>query len=97
MLPCNGLDLGPGEVGQGGPKVLYLWRHSKKIRTLQPKNFFRVQTRRLAESFEPLNSSLPIFGARVTLTQSHMQSVFFARNPLLAGRESVKLLKAFES
>jgi len=58
MLPFNGLVPGPGEVGQGGLKVLHLRRHSQKIRTPPTKNFFRVQTRRLAMSFEPLNSSL---------------------------------------
>jgi len=29
-----------------------------KIHPPEPKNFFRVQTRRLADLFEPLNSSL---------------------------------------
>jgi len=32
MLPSSGLGSGPAEVGQGGLKVLYLWRHSQKIR-----------------------------------------------------------------
>jgi len=36
----------------------YLWRHSQKIRNSQSKNFFQVQTRRLADPLEPLNSSL---------------------------------------
>jgi len=40
------------------PKLLVLLRHSHKIHTSQPKNFFRVQARRLADPFEPLNSSL---------------------------------------
>ena len=31
---------------------------SQKTRTPQPKNFFRVQSTRLADPFEPLNSSL---------------------------------------
>jgi len=26
------------------PKLLHLWRHSQKIHTTQPKNFFRVQS-----------------------------------------------------
>jgi len=33
----------PGEVGQGGLKVLHLWRHSQKLRALQPKNFFECR------------------------------------------------------
>jgi len=33
ILPSNSLDPGPGEVGQGGQKVLDLWCHSQKIRT----------------------------------------------------------------
>jgi len=32
--------LGPGEVGQGGLKVVHLWRHSQKICNPQPKNYF---------------------------------------------------------
>ena len=28
ILPSNGLGLGPSKVGQGGLKVLHLWRHS---------------------------------------------------------------------
>jgi len=45
-------------VGQGGQNVLHLWRHSQKKRTPQATNFFRVQSTRLADPFEPLNSSL---------------------------------------
>jgi len=40
------------------PKLLHLWRHSQNICDTQPKKFFWVQTRRLADPFEPLNSSL---------------------------------------
>jgi len=40
------------------PKLLYLWCHSQKICNPQPKTFFRVQTRKLTNIFEPLNSSL---------------------------------------
>jgi len=35
-----------------------LTRGSLKIRNPQPKTFFRVQTRRMSDLFEPLNSSL---------------------------------------
>jgi len=59
ILTFNGLGPGPGDVGQGSLEVLHL-RHHTKIPQHQPKNFFRVQSRRLAVSFEPLNSSLPL-------------------------------------
>jgi len=35
------LGPGPGEVGQGGLKVLQLWRHSQKICNPQPKILFK--------------------------------------------------------
>jgi len=38
--------------------LLYLWRQSQKIRNPQPKIFFQVQSTRLADPFELLNSSL---------------------------------------
>jgi len=60
ILPSNGLGQGQGKVGQGGQKVLHFWHHSQRIRTPQPNNFFSLQTTRLAETFEPLNSSLPL-------------------------------------
>jgi len=40
ILPSNGFSLGPGEVGQGGLKVLHLWHHSQEIHIPKPKNFF---------------------------------------------------------
>jgi len=39
-------------------KLLHLWRQSQKICNPQPKNFFRVQSTRLADPFQLLNSSL---------------------------------------
>ena len=39
-------------------KLLHLWRQSQKIRIPQPKIFFQVQSTRLADPFELLNSSL---------------------------------------
>jgi len=39
-------------------KLLHLWCHSQKIHNSQPKKFFPLQTRRLSDPFEPLNSSL---------------------------------------
>jgi len=40
MLESRSKAQGPGKVGQGGQKVLHLWRQSQKIRSPQPKNFF---------------------------------------------------------
>jgi len=40
ILPSNGFRSGPGEVGQGGVKVLHLWRHSQKISSPNQKLFF---------------------------------------------------------
>ena len=59
ILPPNGWHPGPGKVGQGGLKVLHIWRHSQK-RPAHPKqkNFFRVQTRRLDASFHASTRSV---------------------------------------
>jgi len=59
ILPPNGWRPRPGKVGQGGLKVLHLWCHSQKTRTPQAKKFFfRVQTRRLAASFDIFTGSV---------------------------------------
>jgi len=39
-------------------KLPHLWHQSQKIRTPQPKKFISRQSIRLADPFEPLNSSL---------------------------------------
>jgi len=39
ILPPNGWRTGPGKVGQGGLKVLHLWRHWQKTRTPNQKFF----------------------------------------------------------
>ena len=82
ILPSNSLGPGPGEVGQGGLKALYLWRHSQKICNPQPKNFFQVQIRRLAASFEPLNSSLPLLVPELHSCKATCDPVVLARNAL---------------
>jgi len=58
ILWPSGWTLGQVTWTKMAQKLLHLWRHSQKIRNSQPINFFRVQTRRLANPFEPLNSSL---------------------------------------
>jgi len=58
ILWSGGWDPGQVTWAKMAKKLLYLWHHSQKIRNSQPKNFFRVQTIRLAESFKGLNSSV---------------------------------------
>jgi len=45
-------------MSQNGPKTSLLMMSLTKNPQPSTKNFFRVLTRRLADSFEPLNSSL---------------------------------------
>jgi len=54
----SGWALGQATWAKMTPKLLHLWRQSQKIRIPNPKKFFRVQSTRLADPFEPLNSSL---------------------------------------
>jgi len=54
----SGWALGQATCAKMTLKLLNLWRQSQTIRTPQPKIFFRVQSTRLADPFEPLNSSL---------------------------------------
>jgi len=61
ILWPSGWALGQATWAKMSEKLLHLWRPSQKkskIYNPQPKNFFRVQTRRLADPFERLNSSL---------------------------------------
>ena len=51
----------PGNMSQNAPKLLHLWRHSQKIRNLQPKNFFssaHKKTDRSIWAFEQLSSAI---------------------------------------
>jgi len=54
----SGWALGQATQAKMTPKLLHLWRQSQKIRTPQPKKIFWVQSTRLADLFEPLNSYL---------------------------------------
>jgi len=54
----SGWALGQATWAKMAQKLPHLWRHAQKICNPQPKKFFWVQTRRLSDSFEPLNSSL---------------------------------------
>jgi len=92
ILTSNGLGPGPGEVGQGSLKVLHIWRYSK-IRIPQPKNFFRVHTRRLAAPFTPLKSSLPLSAPELHACKSTCDPVVLAReSPKPAEHQSVKVM-----
>jgi len=43
ILPHNSWRPGPGKVGQGGLKVLHLWRQSQKNPHTASKNFFECR------------------------------------------------------
>jgi len=75
------LGLGPGEVGQGGLKVLHLWHHSQKTRTPKQKTFCKC---RLEDLLHLLNSSLPLLAPKLRM-QSHVQSGCFGARILNSG------------
>jgi len=78
----NGWRLGPGKVGQGGLKALHLWRHSQKTRIPQAKKiFFRVQTRRLAASFETFTGSVEHTRPEKSHAKPHAFRRFFPKIP----------------
>jgi len=58
ILWPSGWDPGQVTWAKMAQNLLHLWCHSQKIYKPQLKIFSRVQTRRLAESFEGLNSCL---------------------------------------
>jgi len=70
------------------PKLFHLWCHSKN---LQPptKNFFWVQSTRLAYSFEPLNSFLAQLAEE--LGQLLVLGQFQSTNISYPGSQSVKI------
>jgi len=72
----DGLGPGPEEVGQGGLKVLHLWRHSQNIHNPQRKFFFHYKLHdcRVFWAFEQLST---VIGARVPLAQSQLWSGCF--------------------
>ena len=57
----NGLGL--GEAGQGGLSLPLMMSLTKNLQP--PPKFYSLATIRLAESFEPLNSSLPLLAAKL--------------------------------
>jgi len=67
ILPSNGLGLGPGEVGQGCPKVFHLWRHSEKIRNSNQNNFFFIANYKPCRVMWAFKQFSTAFSARVEL------------------------------
>jgi len=67
----------PGEVRQGGLKVLQFWRHSQKIRTLQPINLFSSAEQKTCHVFWAFEQLCTAFGTRITLAQIHVRSCCF--------------------
>jgi len=74
----SGWALGQITWAKMTPKLLHLWRQSQKIRIPKQKIFFRVQSTRLADSFQLLNSSLPsvIGGGAMALERQPKTAVF---------------------
>jgi len=58
ILWPSGWALGQATRAKMAQKLLHLWRHSQKICNPQQNFFFRVQSKKLSDPFEPLNSSL---------------------------------------
>ena len=81
ILQPNGWRLKPGKVGQGSLKVLYLWRHSQKPASPKQKIFFRVQTRRLATSFETFTGSVEHTRPEKFRAKPRAFKRFFSENP----------------
>jgi len=69
---------------------------TKKPATPNQKKFFRVQTRRLAASFDASTRSITCTGARDIPAQSHVRlDVFFQKSPKAAGCQNVKNITMF--
>jgi len=68
------------EMGQKSVKLLHLRHHSQKIRNPKPKNFFSLQTQRLAESFNGLNSFLALLLPEVCPCKNTCKMLFFRLN-----------------
>jgi len=88
MLPSNGWCPGPGE---GGQKLLHLWCHSQKTRTPQAKKFFRMQTTRLAASFDTSTRSITRTGALIFPRKATCDPAVFLRTAWISPDVKVKL------
>jgi len=73
-----------------GPKSSLLMMSLTKNMQPQPKNFFRVQTRRLAVSFDASTRSVALTEQEKFPRKAMCVSVFFfQKSPKAAGRQSV--------
>jgi len=76
------------------PKLLHLYVTHIKSATPDQKIFFQVQTRRLADPFEPLNSSLAQSAEELWRWWGNRKLLFLGQNLgtniLYAGSQSVK-------
>jgi len=91
-LPFNGLGPGPGKVGQGGGLKSSTDDVTHK-KSVLPKQtiFFRVQTRRLAASFEPLTRSVCLPDLRNSCIKPRAIRLFWHEKfSISARRRSVK-------
>jgi len=79
ILPSNGLGPGPGEVGQGGLKVLHLWCHSQKICNPQPKKIFLSTDYKTCWGFWAFDWACSGYQTGEIPTQSHCKPGVYAR------------------
>jgi len=87
ILPSNGWCLGPDEVGQGGQKVLHLWRHSQK--NVPPtKTYFSIANYKTCRIFWHFDQVRNPYRSWDIPMQSHVRSSCFFCEPLKLTRMS---------
>jgi len=83
-------------MSQNGSRTTSLMTSLTKICNPQPKKFFQVQTRRLADAFEPLNSSIAQSAEELWHWQGNRQLLvlawFQSTNTVYPSSQSVKLM-----
>jgi len=79
ILPPNSWRPGPGKVGQGGLKVLHLWRHWQKTCTLQAKNFFECRLEDLLHLLTFRPGPQPVQERRYSSAKPHAFRLFFSK------------------
>ena len=81
ILPPNSWRPGPGKVGQGGLKVLYLRRHSQKNCTPKQKIFFDCRLEDLPCLLTLQPGLWPVQERRYSRTKPHAFRLAFSENP----------------